>query len=65
MPMSVETWLARVAADRPKLSDAQIAALRPVLAPIARRIQENAAPACMQERRPETAETEPSWKDTA
>ena len=34
MTMSVETWLAKVAADRPPLSAAQIAVLRPVLAPV-------------------------------
>ena len=34
MTMSVETWLEKVRADRPPLSAAQIAALRPVLAPV-------------------------------
>ena len=34
MPMSVETWLEKVRADRPPLTAAQIAVLRPVLAPV-------------------------------
>ena len=32
--MSVETWLEKVRADRPPLTAAQIAVLRPVLAPV-------------------------------
>jgi hypothetical protein len=55
--MSTEEWLAKVAADRPPLSDAQIAALRPVLAPIAQYIA--TAPAAEAGAAAETAETEP------
>ena len=32
--MTTEEWLEKVAADRPAMSDAQITALRPVLAPV-------------------------------
>jgi hypothetical protein len=57
--MSVETWLARVAADRPPLTPAQIARLRPVLAPVVPRIKENAAPTAEAGAAPESLRTEP------
>jgi hypothetical protein len=62
--MSQAEWLAKVAADRPPLSAAQIALLRPVLAPAVPRIKENAAPTAEAGAAPESLETEP-WKDTA
>jgi hypothetical protein len=37
--MTTEEWLEKVAADRPAMSDAQITALRPVLAPVIPRMR--------------------------
>lgn len=42
--MTTEEWLAKVLADRPPLTPAQIAALRPILAPAIPHMR-NAAPA--------------------
>jgi hypothetical protein len=62
--MTTEEWLQKVAADRPPLTPAQIALLRPVLAPAVPRIKENAAPTAEAGAAPESLRTEP-WKDTA
>jgi hypothetical protein len=40
--MSVETWLEKTLADRPPLTAGQVAALRPILAPVVPHM--NAAP---------------------
>ena len=53
MTLSTEAWLEQVRATRPPLSANQIALLRPILAPAVPRMR-NAAPACEQERRPES-----------
>lgn len=39
MPMSTEQWLEKVLADRPPLTPAQVAALRPVFAPVIPRMR--------------------------
>ena len=53
--MTTDEWLQKVAADRPPLTAAQVAALRPVLAPVIPHI--SAAPA--DETGAAPAETEP------
>jgi hypothetical protein len=57
MPMSVETWLEKVRADRPPLTAAQVALLRPILAPVIPHVTCNAAPAAQAGAAP--AEPEP------
>ena len=52
MTLTTAQWLEQVRATRPPLSPAQIALLRPILAPAVPRMRD-AAPACQQERRPE------------
>ena len=61
--MTAEEWLEKVAADRPPLSAAQVALLRPVLAP-ATPAMRSGAPACQQERRPQPAKTAPERNTT-
>ena len=50
--MSREEWLQQALEDAPPLTDAQLAALRPVCLRMAGRMNGNAAPACPQEPRP-------------
>jgi len=49
--MTTDEWLARVLADRPPLSPAQIAVLRPVFAPVLHHMR-NAAPVTATEAAP-------------
>ena len=51
--MTTEEWLAKILADRPALSQAQIAQLRPILAPSAPAMR-SAAPAVQAETAPQT-----------
>ena len=57
MPLSTEAWLAQVRKDRPPLSAAQLAQLRPILAPAVPHMR-NAAPDRIQERRTDDRNTE-------
>ena len=54
--MSTEEWLARVLDDRPPLTPAQIAVLRPILAPVIPHV--NAAPARKTEAAPAMSRTQ-------
>lgn len=42
--MTTEEWLEKVRADRPPLTAAQLALLRPILAPVIPHVTSNAAP---------------------